>query len=72
MKQDDASLFIEAIKEETKANKSRGQWEAIERSSLLSGTKSIQSIWSFKRKYFPDETLNNYKAQLCVHNGMQQ
>jgi hypothetical protein len=34
--------------------------------------KTIQAIWSFKRKRFPDGTLNKYKARLCTHGGMQQ
>ena len=34
--------------------------------------KTIQAIWSFKCKRYPDGTLNKHKAQLCVHGGMQQ
>ena len=29
------------------------------------------SIWSFKRKRYPDGTLNKHKARLCAHGGMQ-
>jgi hypothetical protein len=29
------------------------------------------SIWSFKRKQYPDGTLNKHKARLCAHGGMQ-
>jgi hypothetical protein len=29
------------------------------------------SIWSFKRKRYPDGTLNKHKAKLCAHDGMQ-
>ena len=36
------------------------------------GTKTIQAIWSFKQKRYPDGTLNKHKAQLCAHSGMQQ
>ncbi len=35
------------------------------------GTKTIMSIWSFKRKQYPDGTLNKHKACLCAHGGMQ-
>ena len=35
-------------------------------------TKTIMSIWSFKRKRFPDGTLNKHKVRLCAHGGMQQ
>jgi hypothetical protein len=34
--------------------------------------KTIQAIWSFKRKRFPDGSLNKHKAPLCAHSGMQQ
>ena len=34
--------------------------------------KTIQAIWSFKRKSFPDDRLNKHKARLCAHSGMQQ
>jgi hypothetical protein len=34
-------------------------------------TKTIMAIWSFKRKRFPDGTLNKHKARLCAHGGMQ-
>ena len=34
-------------------------------------TKTIMSIWSFKRKRFPDGSLNKHKARLCAHGGMQ-
>ena len=34
--------------------------------------KSIMAIWSFKRKRFPDRTLNKHNARLCTHGGHQQ
>jgi hypothetical protein len=34
-------------------------------------TKTIMSIWSFNRKWYPDGTLNKHKAHLCAHGGMQ-
>ena len=33
---------------------------------------TIMAIWSFKRKRFPDGTLNKHKARLCAHGGQQQ
>ena len=30
------------------------------------------AIWSFKRKRYPDGTLNKHKARLCAHGGQQQ
>jgi hypothetical protein len=38
---------------------------------MPSDTKTIMSIWSFKRKHYPDGTLNKHKACICVHGGMQ-
>ena len=43
----------------------------MERKDLPFGTKTIMAIWSFKRKGFPDGTLNKHKAQLCAHGGQQ-
>ncbi len=37
----------------------------------MQGVKTIMAIWSFKRKGFPDGTLNKHKACLCVHGGQQ-
>jgi hypothetical protein len=36
------------------------------------GHKTIQAIWSFKRKHFSDGSLNKHKARLCAHGAMQQ
>ena len=72
LKQDDAAEFIKAMLKETQDHESRGHWEVVKRSALPIGVKTIQSIWSFKRKRFPDGTLNKYKARLCAHGGMQQ
>ena len=33
---------------------------------------TIFSIWSFKRKRFPDERLLKHKAILCAHGGIQK
>jgi hypothetical protein len=38
---------------------------------MPSDQKTIMSIWSFKRKRYPDGTLNKYKARICAHGGMQ-
>eukprot|EP00978_Attheya_sp_CCMP212_P036769 scaffold169289_cov53-Attheya_sp.AAC.2 len=40
---------------------------------LPKGTKTILSIWSFKRKTLPDGQIMKYKATLCAqHDGMHQ
>jgi hypothetical protein len=49
----------------------QGHWTVLPCSDLHPDTKTIMSIWSFKRKRFPDGTLNKHKACLCAHGGMQ-
>jgi hypothetical protein len=39
------------------------------RKDLPVGVKSIRAIWSFKRKRFPDGTLNKHKVRLCAYGG---
>ena len=34
--------------------------------------KTILSIWSFKRKRFPDGGLMKHKSRLCARGGIQQ
>ena len=34
--------------------------------------KAILAIWDFKRKRFPDGSINKHKARLYAHGGMQQ
>ena len=72
MKQPDSLQFVEAMQTEIEAHESRDHWEIVQRSSLPAGTKTIQAIWSFKRKRFPDGRLNKHKARICAHGGMQQ
>ena len=70
--QDDASEFIAAMQKEIAAHEERGHWEVVSRSSIPLHTRTIQAIWAFKRKRFPDGTINKHKARLCAHGGMQQ
>ncbi len=46
-------------------------WDLMLRTDLPIGAKTIMAIWSFKRKRFPDGTLNKHKARLCAHGGQQ-
>ena len=50
----------------------RGHWEVINFNKIPRDTKNVQAIWSFKRKRFPDGTLNKHKARIYAHGGMQQ
>ena len=56
---------------EVNDHEKRKHWTLLERGDMPSGTKTIMSIWSFKRKRFPNGTLNKHKARICVHGGQQ-
>ena len=71
VKQDDASGFIKAMERLSNDHSSRGHWEIVKPFKLPNGVKTIQAIWSFKRKRFPDGTLNKHAARLCAHGGIQ-
>ena len=71
LKQEDKESFVEAMTVEVNDHESRGHWKLIPRSSMPKGAKTIMSIWSFKRKRFPDGRVQKHKARLCVHGGMQ-
>ena len=72
MRQPDRQEFIKAMAKEVGDHEERGHWELVLRSTLPEGVKTIKAIWSFKRKRFPDGSLNKHKARLCAHGGMQQ
>ncbi len=72
LKQDDAKNFIKAMLVETREHKSCRHWEVVKKSMMPTGTKPIQAIWLFKRKRFPDSSLNKHKVWLCAHSRMQQ
>lgn len=72
MRQEDRGEFIKAMMKEVQDHEEREHWALVLRSTIPKGVKTIQAIWSFKRKRFPDGTLNKHKARLCAHGGMQQ
>lgn len=72
LQQPDAKQFILAMMEEIQAHEDNEHWEVVPRSSKPTNIKPILAIWSFKRKLFPDGTINKYKARLCAHGGMMQ
>ena len=63
--------FVKAMVHEVNNHETQNHWTFTKRCDLLPGTKTILSIWSFKRKQYPDRALNKHKAQLCAHGGMQ-
>ena len=72
MKQPDWHSFVQAMEKEISDHEERGHWSLVPRYSIPQGVKTIQAIWSFKRKRFPDGRLNKHKARICAHGGMQQ
>ena len=66
IQQPDVKLFVEAMQNKIHAHKSRKHREIVERSSLPLGTKTIQAIWSFKQKWYPNGRLNKHKPE--IHN----
>ena len=50
----------------------RGHWDLIPWSQLPSGSKTMMSVWSFKRKRLPYGIIYKYKARICAHGGQQQ
>jgi len=72
LKQDNFCEFIKAMMVEVSDHESRDHWTLTKRCDMPpEDTKTIMSIWSFKRKRYPDGTLNKHKARLCAHGGMQ-
>jgi hypothetical protein len=72
LQQPDAAQFVDAMKKEIEDHESCNRWEIVPCSTIPKGMKTIQAIWSVKRKRFPNRSLNKHKARLCAHGGMQQ
>ena len=72
MKQDDRNSFIKAMEKEIEDHEKRNHWKLVHRSTIPTGTKRIKAIWSFKRKRYPDGSLNKHKARICCHGGQQE
>jgi hypothetical protein len=58
-KQEDRLEFVNAIQKEIDDHTLCEHWEVIPCSMMPDNMKTIMSVWSFKRKRFPDGTLNN-------------
>jgi hypothetical protein len=71
LQEEDYREFVKAMIKEITDHETREHWTLIDRDKIPPGTKTIMSIWSFKRKRHPDGTLNKHKARLCAHGGMQ-
>ena len=71
MQQTDKDNFIVATMVEVAVHGESYHWTMVPQSPLPMGEKTIRSIWSFRRKCFPDGSLNKHKARICAHGGMQ-
>ena len=67
LKQDDKEMDDEINKHNTSRN-----WILVETKDIPQNTKIIQSIWTFKRKRYPDGRVQKHCAILCSHGGQQQ
>ena len=72
LQQDDREDFLQAAIKEIDDHKKCGHWELVPRNSIPKEAKTILSIWSFKRKRYPDGRILKHKARICAHGGMQQ
>ena len=72
LQQDDWNQFAEAMTKEIGDHTKRKHWEIVPRSQMPRGIKPIMAIWSFRRKRYPDGTLNKHKSRLCAHGGQPQ
>ena len=52
-------------------HESQDHWTCMQRCGMPKNTKIVMSIWSFRRRRYPDGTLDKHKARLCAHGGMQ-
>lgn len=73
MKAHDSDSFVAAMKVGFHAHIDRGHWRRVRRSSSNpKHKKTLCTVWSFKRKRRPDDSLLKHKARLCVNGAMQQ
>ncbi len=71
LKQSDYHEFIKAMVHKVNDHEIQNHWTLIKQCDLPLGTKTILSIWSFKRNQHPVGTLHKHKAGLCARGGMQ-
>ena len=72
LQQDYRDQFVEAMTKEIGYHTKRKHWEIVLISQMPRGIKPIMEIWSFKRKQYPDGTLNKHKARLCTYRGQHR
>ena len=70
-KQEDDCNFVVVMVKEVEDHENRDYWELFVRKLMLSGSKAIMTLWSFKRKCYPDGRVLKHKARLWAHREMQ-
>jgi hypothetical protein len=71
LQEPDYHEFVKGMVNKVDDHEFQVHWTPTKCCDILPWTKTIMSILSFKRKQYPDGTLNKHKAPLCVHGGMQ-
>ena len=70
LQQADKNDSILAMMKEIQYHEKRQHWHLFPRANIPKGHKTILAIWSFKRKRFPDGTINKHKSRLCDHGSI--
>jgi hypothetical protein len=71
LQEPDYHEFVKAMVNKVDDHESQVHWTLTNVVIFCRLPKTIMSIWSFKRKRYPDGTLNKHKARVCAHGGMQ-
>ncbi len=66
LQEPDYHEFVNAMVNKVDDHESWVHWSLAKRCDLPPETKTIMSIWSFKRKQYPDGTLNEHKARFVL------
>jgi hypothetical protein len=60
LREADHTKFFEAMEIKINDHETRHHWDLMLRTDSPLGSKTIMAIWSFKRKRFPNGTLNKH------------
>lgn len=67
-----AEEFWKAMDKETASLEKMGNWEVMDRSSLLHGAKVVSGCWAQRIKRFPDGRLNKFKSRWTVRGDLER
>ena len=71
LQEKDCKEFFNAMLEKIEVHEKREHWTLMKKNDMPAGAKTIMAIWSLKRKWYPDGSLNKHKARICAHGGQQ-